>query len=77
MKLQPNRDSEPIPFEQEKTIDLNDPLQKWISQFPYDVIGDGPISEIFRCGEKRNEGKEYRRLRVRIELCEWLPFKEE
>lgn len=59
-------------------LNLDDPIENWISQFPYTAIKeDHKICGIYRCGEMRNEDKEYRRLRVTVMLSDWLPYKKE
>lgn len=83
MKLEPCKDLEPIPglpgnAVNPNALNLNDPIENWISQFPYHALGkDLEIHGAYRCGEMRNENKEYRRLRITVSLCEWIPYKKE
>lgn len=78
MKLEPNRDGEPVPGVQAppKEWEPDSPIEKWIAAFPYDSIPpDGNIQMNFRCGEIRDVGgmfpKEHRRLRISILLSDW------
>lgn len=82
MQLESNKDQDDIPKvvipQSNYQPDLTNPLEEWISKFPYDALKEDSVIELaFRCGEKRNEGKEYRRLRVRVSLTNWLPLNPE
>lgn len=80
MKLEPNRDGNPIPGVSiaPKEWEPQTLLEKWIASFPYDSVppDEGQFHFSFRCGETREiEGrKQYRRLRVSVMLSDWLPF---
>lgn len=75
MKLEPNNDNEPLPgigAEPKEWIPETE-IEKWAASFPYENA-DKPFELNLRCGEKReiNGIIEYRRLRIRIQMCDWV-----
>lgn len=73
MKLQLNKDHQPLPIENEKVLTSNIEvpieIQNWIEKFPYSVLLK-PFHFSFRCAEKNTNG-EIRRLRLNIDLNDW------
>lgn len=77
MKLVPNEDLSPLPFDGEEPAiyfkDVPPEIQAWIDAFPYEaVVGSLPVHLNFRAGQKNETEDSYRRLRISIDLSPWL-----
>lgn len=83
--LERNRDSEPIPGLGKpfglNPLNLDDPLDKWISQCPIEFILNHPMDDKeeffrrgYRAGESRNNKYEGRRIRIAISCTNWITY---